>query len=188
MTHALAIATATATLVRLLQDSLAQADVPGAAVTSRPVNPPADWRGLNVILFNVTPDPAYRRAASPTRAAYSTATGFDLHYLITAHGDAQACEPERLLAASMLALADHPVLVPALIAAVKRARPDLRASTLDAQADPIRLTSTPQTLQDLSAIWSMLKLDFALSTRWTLGPVVIEAEPAAAPPVTERPV
>lgn len=169
MTQALALATATATLVRLLQDSLAQADVPGAAVTSRPANPPADWRGLNVILFNVTPDPALRRAPSPALA-------FDLHYLVTAHGDAQAGEPERLLAAAMLALAAHPVLDPPLIAAAKAARPDLQAATLDTQAAPIRLTAEPQTLQDLSAIWSMLKLDFALSTRWTLGPIVIDAE------------
>lgn len=181
MTHALAIATATATLVHLLQDSLAQADVPGAAVTSRPANPPAGWLGLNVILFNVTPDPALRNAPS-------SALAYNLHYLVTAHGDAQAGEPERLLAAALLALSAHPVLHQSRIAAAKAARPDLQASTLDAQAAPIRLTAEPQTLQDLSAIWSMLKLDFTLSTRCTLGPIVIEAERPAAPPVTERPV
>ncbi len=169
MTHALALAAATATLVRLLEDGLAKADVAGAAVmTSGSANPPAGWRGLNVILFNVAPGPAFRRGPSPGQA-------FELHYLITAHGDAPAGDPERLLAAAILAMSAHPVLDPALIAAAKAARPDLQAATLDAQSAAIRLTPEPQTLQDLTAIWSMLKRDFALSTRWTVGPILLDA-------------
>ena len=93
MSNALAIATVTAALRRVLQDAV-NADVAGAKVTTlRPdsltnANPPA---GVNIFLYQVSPNPALRNTDLPGRSANGTTVHrprayLDLHYLISFYG------------------------------------------------------------------------------------------------------
>lgn len=67
MSNFLAIATATATLKRMLQNTIA---VPGATVTTdRPGSPQngTPGPGINLYLYQVTPNAAWRNVDLPTR-------------------------------------------------------------------------------------------------------------------------
>src|SRR6202035_3433386 len=118
MSNALAIAAVTETLVQLLTRNLVEVSmVPNAWVSS--VTPDQTARlanpGVNIFLYQVTPNAAFRNADLPTRAADGALlrkpqAALDLHYLLTFYGDESALEPQRLLGAVTLALHSNPNL------------------------------------------------------------------------------
>ncbi len=118
MSNALAIATVTATLQQLLQTALpASSGVSGALVKNvRPDdqgNLPAV--GVNIFLYQVSPNPAWRNADLPTRRADNTLlrrpqAALDLHYLLTFYGEDATLDQQRLLGATALYLHANPVL------------------------------------------------------------------------------
>ena len=111
MSNYLAIATVTAALQRLLQEGIEE-DVPGATVTTvRPDNPGAGSQtvGINVYLYQATPNPAWRNADLRTRRPKATwfkhgQAALDLHYLLTFYGNEQALEPQRLMGSAIRTL------------------------------------------------------------------------------------
>src|ERR1700683_4218369 len=114
MSNALAIGTVTETLLQQLSSSLEGAQVAGALVTSlRPDASPSP--GINIFLYQVAPNTAWRNADAPTRAADGTLlrrpqVALDLYYLLTFYGDDQTLEQQRLLGAAARAINANPVL------------------------------------------------------------------------------
>src|SRR5687768_8333000 len=111
MGNALSIATVTATLRRTLQD-VVNVDVAGAKVTTlRPdgLAAAAPSAGVNIFLYQVTPNAAQRNAGLPTRSSNATVVqrpraALDLHYLLSFYGSETELEPQRLLAGVTRAL------------------------------------------------------------------------------------
>jgi Pvc16 N-terminal domain len=153
MSNFLAIATVTATLQRLLQASV-QLDVPGARVTT--VRPDASGGstpevGVNVYLYQATPNPAWRNADLRNRRPkgdlikYAQA-GLDLYYLMTFYGNEVELEPQRLLGSTVRTLVDQPILTAEMIQdTIERSNFDfLQRSTLAEQVE--RVTIVPSFL------------------------------------------
>src|SRR5262249_49957897 len=99
MSNFLAVATVTATLGQVLQAAISS-DVPGATVTTiRPEGPGARPAEVNVYLYQVTPNAAYRNADLPTRGSNGQVVqrpqaALTLHYLISFYGDDSKLEPQ----------------------------------------------------------------------------------------------
>jgi hypothetical protein len=194
MSNALAIAAATETLVQLLQDNLGTSGVTGARVTGLAPDgaAPMPNPGVNVFLYQVTPNTAYRNADLPTRAPDGTLIkrpqiALDLHYLFTFYGDDSTLEQQRMLASVALTLQANPALPRSLISSVQAATPFLHAANLDTQAELVRFTPITFSLEELSKLWSfLLKIDYVLSTAYVASVVLIETDdpvPGPALPV-----
>jgi hypothetical protein len=190
MSNALAIAAATETLVQLLQDNLGTSGVAGARVTGLAPDgaAPMPNPGVNVFLYQVTPNAAYRNADLPTRLPDGSLVrrpqvALDLHYLITFYGDDSALEQQRMLASVALTLQANPTLPRTLIASVQASTPFLHASNLDSQAELVRFTPVSFSLEELSKLWSfLLKVDYVLSTGYVASVVLIETDDAVPGP------
>jgi hypothetical protein len=190
MSNALAIATVTETLVHLLTQHLDAAQVPGATVTAvRPdsrtglANP-----GVNIFLYQISPNSALRNADLPTRQADGTLlrrpqAALDLHYLLTFYGEEARLEPQRLLGAVALALQANPVLPRSLIQQVEMQTTFLHGADLDRQSDLVRFVPINFSLEELSKLWSfLLKIDYVLSTAYMASVVLIETDDPVPPP------
>src|SRR5215217_2098566 len=102
MSNYLAIATVTATLRRNLQAAI-DVDVPGSTVgTGRPdgTDNGVPNNGVNLFLYQVTPNLSWRNADLPTRDSDGSLerrpqVALDLHYLLSFHGDEAKLEPQR---------------------------------------------------------------------------------------------
>jgi len=192
MSNALAIAAVTETLVSLIGDNLPASGIPVTHVTAvQPDGPgPLPNPGVNVFLYQVTPNSAYRNFDLPTRAADGSLlkrpqVALDLHYLLTFYGDESLLEQQRLLGATALALHANPTLPRSRIKTVQSdpTLPFLSTSTLDLQAELIRFTPIVFSLEELSKLWSfMLKTDYVLSTAYIASVVLIETDDPIPPP------
>ncbi|WP_426610538.1 DUF4255 domain-containing protein [Bradyrhizobium sp. McL0616] len=190
MSNALAIAAVTETLVQLLQDNIGASGVTGARVTGLAPDgtAPMPNPGVNVFLYQVTPNAAYRNADLPTRGPDGSLKkrpqiALDLHYLFTFYGDDSALEQQRMLASVALTLHAKATLPRSLITSVQAATPFLHASNLDTQAELIRFTPIVYTLEELSKLWSfLLKIDYVLSTAYAASVVLIETDDAVPSP------
>jgi hypothetical protein len=198
MSNALAIAAVTETLVQMLSRNLVEVSrVPNAWVSS--VTPDQTARlanpGVNIFLYQVTPNAAFRNADLPTRAADGTLlrkpqAALDLHYLLTFYGDETALEPQRLLGAVTLALYANPnlarnIIQPAPIAPISHGQgPGASAdSFLENQSQLIRFTPVSLTLEEMSKLWSfLLKVDYVLSSAYVASVVLIETDDPSPPP------
>lgn len=199
MSNFLAIATVTTVLSQMLQGAV-QVDVPGALV--RNVRPDRDVpsMGLNIYLYQVSYNSAWRNADLPTRSSNAALVqrpqvALDLHYLLTFYGNEATLEPQRVLGSAVRTLHTHPLLSRSQIAAVidslVTADPDhyLRRSNLADQIDLVRFTPLPLSLEELAKIWSVFfQTQYALSIAYQGSVVLIEAEatPRSALPVRER--
>ncbi|MCR0982751.1 DUF4255 domain-containing protein [Roseomonas populi] len=187
-----AIATVTATLRQRLLE-VAQADVPGSAVTAlRPAEPGGGGipsLGVNLFLFAAHVNPAHRNRELPLRRAGGEAVSrpmvpLDLDYLISFYGE-QNGGAQLLLGSVMRDLHAAPVLTNAMITAAEGASG--LASGLADQAERVRLTPLPLPLEEMAKLWSVFfQTSYALSVAYRAGPVLLEAElpTVAAPPVT----
>ncbi|MER6197695.1 DUF4255 domain-containing protein [Streptomyces sp. NPDC001586] len=156
--------------------------------------------GINVFLYLVTPNPAWNLAALPTRdddAAFlkRPLCALDLHYLITCYGREAALEGQRLLGRALTALSVTPVLSSEVVAAAVEEYSDsedtafLTESDLAHQIEPVRLSPTILSLDDLSKLWSVFpQTPYQLSVTYSAAVVLLEspAVPRAALPVRER--
>ena len=195
MSNTLAIATVTATIKHVLHDSLAWQPNPvgGADVTTlRPAQlantsqVPAGRAGLNVYLFQVTPNHAWNLSDLPTRdrggqLTHRPVAALDLHYLVTAYGNEEALEPQRLLARAVLALTAKPTLTREVVdAAIAKFSVNpttfLPNSDLTDQAELVKISPTPLSLEELSKLWGALGTPYLLSVAYTATVVLLEAE------------
>jgi len=201
MSNFLAIATVTATLSQLLQAAANEA-VPGATVsTVRPesMDNGAPGPGINIYLYQIIPNAAWRNADLPTRRADGTLVqrpqaALDLHYLLTFYGNETELEPQRLLGSGVSVLHAQPVLtremIRAAISAVTGGDSDhyLADSDLAEQVETIKFSPLPLNLEELSKLWSVFfQTPYALSVAYQASVVLIEAEgtPQRALPVRE---
>lgn len=201
MSNFLAIATATATLRGILQDAVVGADVDGGSVAmGRPDGVGNDTPEIkvNLYLYQVTPNAAWRNTDLPTRRddgqfVQRPQVALDLHYLLTFYGNEAALEPQRCLGSVARTLHAEPVLTRQKIRKTIDEHlvelPFLGKSNLDDQVELVKFTPLPLSLEELSKLWSVFfQTPYALSVAYQGTVVLIESEeePQAALPVLER--
>ena len=187
MSNFFAIATVTATLQLILSEAVGV--VSGARVTTD--DPHKDDEvgtpHVNVVLYQISPHAAWRATDRREQAA------FDLHYLLTFHGDRTRLEPQLLLGSVLARLHDEPVLTPQRILQAEEKAPFLNgasamSSNLALQEDPVRLTPIAITLDDLSKVWSsFFQAPYALAVAYQAGVVLIDRDEAYVNPVVRLP-
>ncbi len=209
MSNVLAVAAVTSTIRYLLERALSDSQpgpIGGARVTtSRPDavslsdNGGADVsKGINVYLYNVTPNHAWNLTDLPTRRADGSlaerpTTAIDLHYLISFYGDDGELDQHRLLGRTVLALATNPVLTRDLVADAMAEYGDDTATSfltdadLGDQVELVKLAPSPLSLEELSKLWGVLGTPYLLSLTYSATVVLLEADVVAtsAPPVQE---
>lgn len=198
MSNFLAVATVTATLGRVLSAAVG-VDVPGAAVTTlRPEDSTngASDTGVNIYLYQVTPNAAWRNADLPTRRedgrlAQRPRAALDLQYLLTFHGNEVQLEPQRLLGAVVRTLHARPVLTREIIRDTvgDASNAFLAGSDLADEVELIKFIPTALSLEELSKLWSVFfQIPYTLSIAYQASVVLIEPEvqPQEALPVRER--
>jgi hypothetical protein len=207
MSNAMAVAAATATLVSVLDEALADQGPGGVAnvkaTTLRPdmlLSANGEARGVNVFLFQVTPNAAWRTQDLPTRRSDGTLVtrarqALDLHYLLTFCGDETDLEPQRLLGVTVGTLASQPVLSRDVVRlAIERARAAdpstyLQFSDLADDIDVVRFTMSAMNLEELSKLWStFFQATYRLSVPYVATVVLVENDdsPQTALPVRSR--
>lgn len=190
-----AIAAVTGALRHLLQPAV------GAAVTNAQVGfhrPDKDAAAhkeakVNIYLYQVSPNAAYRNADLPARRAGGTLVqrpqvALDLHYLFTFHGDEGKLEPQRLLGAVAGALQSQPLLSTDDITKAEN-HLGMQPTGLASQIERVKFTPTSLTLEEFSKLWSVFfQVEYFLSTAYQASLVLIESEetPQEAPPVQTR--
>jgi Pvc16 N-terminal domain len=170
----LAIANVTTLLKGLISSAVGTADVtstrPSAATNG-------GGQAVNLFLYGVTPNAARRNDRVPTRRAEGSVVqrpevALDLHYLLSFYGDEAQLEPQKLLG---------------LVARALHSTPTVQLPGADAEL--VRLTPSPLSLEELSKLWSVFfQTPYALSVAYEASVVLIEAQdmPVRALPVRER--
>jgi len=198
MSNFLAIATVTATLSRTLTAAVG-ADVPGATVTTLRPEDSANGTpgtGVNVYLYQVTPNAAWRNADVPTRRengqlVQRPRVALDLQYLLSFYGSDLQLEPQRLLGSAVRALHSRPVLTRQVIRdTVSDANNAFLAdSNLADEVELIKFAPSSLSLEELSKLWSVFfQVPYTLSVAYQASVVLIEPEVQTqkALPVRER--
>lgn len=184
MANHFGIATVTATLQQLL-DRTVSADVPGASATMiSPDGPAANAPdpGVNIFLYQVIPNGAWRNEDLPTRTpsgapANRPRTAIDLHYLLTFYGDDADFEPQRVMASSIRVLHARPVLTRKQIQGAMSAFPVLLPSDLAADVERVKLTQLPLNLEELSKLWSVFfQTTYRLSVAYRGTALLLDAD------------
>lgn len=195
MSNYLAIATVTTGLVRYLQGAVG-ADVGNAVVTSvRPDGPNSGVPevGVNIFLYQATPNTAWRNHDLPTRRPDGTLAqrpqiALDLHYLLTFYGDETLLEPQRILGSTVRALHARPILTRQEIRSAVAATPFLVGADLADEIETVKFTPVSLSLEELSKLWSVLfQTTYTLSIAYDASVLLIssESQPQLAQPVLE---
>jgi hypothetical protein len=190
----LAVATVTATLQKLLSGPVG-ADVPGATVTM--VRPDGTASGIpatgvNIFLYQVTPNGALRNEDVPTRAQDGRVVqrpriALDLHYLFTFYGRDSQLEPQRLLGSVVRTLHAKPVLTRPQIHNAVAGFPFLTASDLEHDVELVKFTQLPLSLEELSKLWSVFfQTTYTLSVAYQGTVVLIESAESFSSPLPVR--
>jgi Pvc16 N-terminal domain len=191
MSNYLAIAAVTAALQQVLLPPVKQA-VGGADVGFNRPDPANSTTPLvNIFLYQITPNAAYRNADLPTRRSDGTLAqvpqaAYDLHYLFTFHGDDTQLQPQMLLGAVVTTLHAQPLLSTDNINNAVKSFKALTGSGLENQIERIRFTPTALTLEEFSKLWSVFfQVEYSLSAAFQASVVLMESSdvPTPAPPV-----
>jgi hypothetical protein len=199
MSNFLSIATVSTTLRRLLQDAV-QTDVTGATATTLRPDAPAGQLpspGVNVFMYQVTPNTAWINADVPTRNATGSmiqrpVIALDLHYLLTFSGSDANLEPQRVLGSAVRTLHARPIITAEMIqATLDAAEADdpqhfLLGSNLGDDVERVKFTQLLLSLEELSKLWSVLfQTPYSLSVAYIGTVVLLESEqtPQRALPV-----
>ncbi len=202
MSNFLSIATVSATLRRLLHEAV-QLDVSGSkATTVRPDAPSGQLPnpGVNLFMYQVTPNTAWTNADLPTRNPRGSliqrpVMALDLHYLLTFYGSDAELEPQRVLGSTVRTLHARPIITPDMIrATLDAAELDdpghyLLDSNLADDVERVKFTPLPLSLEELSKLWSVLfQTPYSLSLAYVGTVVLLESEqtPQRALPVRVR--
>lgn len=189
MSNVLAIAATTRTLRNLLLAQIPALD-PELADLEVTLQPPDLARKgvskaqLNVFLYQAVSNAAWRNRDMPGRVrpgeTATPALALDLHYLITAWGrgeiDSEALS-HRVLAAAMSALHDSPLLDGTDIANA------LPGNDLADQVERVRLTPLPQSVDELSKLWTAFQANYRVSAAYVATVVLIDSRTAGRAPL-----
>jgi hypothetical protein len=206
MSRSQAIAAVTAVLAHRIGVSTKLADVAADVEIGRPKAPDANGgalRKVNIYLYQVTPNAAWRNADLPTRGSDGNTirnrpqVALDLHYLLSFYGDDTLLQPQLMLGAVVSDLHAAPLFVPKIIEeahanANKPAHQQaIKDSELGKSLELVRFTPASLSLDELSKIWSIFfQTPHALSVAYQAAVVLIEKDVAieTALPVRERDV
>jgi hypothetical protein len=196
MSNFLAIATVTAALAQLLQSHIGD-DVAGAIVTN--VRPDSNGNGtpttgVNLYLYQVTPNAHWRNHDVPTRSmngglVQRPRIALDLYYLLTFYGDDTQWETQRILGNAVRTLHYQPQLTKRNIEDALNANAILALSNLGEETEMVKLTPIPLSLEELSKLWSVFfQIPYTLSLAYQATVIFIEGEdtPQPALPVRQR--
>jgi hypothetical protein len=194
MSNYLAIATVTAALQQVLITPVSNAVGSAIVGFNRPDASNATIPLVNIFLYQIAPNAAYRNADLPTRRSDGSLSkrpqaAFDLHYLFTFHGNDAQLEPQRLLGAVAMALHSQPLLSTDNINNAATTFGFLAGSGLESQVERIRFTPSALSLEEFSKLWSVFfQVDYSLSAVYQASVVLMESDdtPVPAPPVLQR--
>ena len=193
MSNYLAIATVTAALQQVLHTPVSNAVGSAVVGFNRPDAGTATTPLVNIFLYQVTPNAAYRNEDLPTRRSDGSLSqrpqaAFDLHYLFTFHGNDAQLEPQRLLGAVATTLHSQPLLSTDNINNAVTTFSFLAGSGLDSQIERVRFTPTALSLEEFSKLWSVFfQVEYSLSAVYQASVVLMESSdtPVPAPPVIQ---
>jgi hypothetical protein len=207
VSNALALGGVTAVLRDLLHEGLIDHDLPSdlsaVKVTSEPLDiietGPDEEDRLNLLLFQVTPNPGWRNSDLPSRdtpgaRVSNPPLALDLHYLLTAYGT-RSFHPEILLGYGMQILHETPVLtrddIRRALNPVPVVPPDppvpvsggilpgafalLSAADLAEQAEQIRITPDYLNIEAISKFWAATKASYRVTCAYQVSVVLIES-------------
>jgi Pvc16 N-terminal domain len=197
LSNTLAIATVTETLRHMIYRALPGSGVGGAHVTTVRLDNKANLPspGVNIFLYQVTINAAWQNADLSTRRADGSLlrrpqAAFDLHYLLTFHGEDATLDQQRLLGATLLELHAAPILSREIVQQVQDHVSFLNQSNLADQIDVVRVTPANLSLEDLNKVWMTFPtIDYILSVVYVAGVVLIQTDdepPGPALPVLKR--
>jgi hypothetical protein len=186
MSTAAAIAAVTRTLVTLLTGAL-QAENPGYRVSTLPPDKSnsetADANRLNLFLFQISPNAAWRNTDLPGPTGGRPPLGLNLSYMLTAYGavDENAAD-HHILGLAMQFLNDHARLLPNEI------RTSFAGSELENQVEGVRVTLRSLTLEELVRTWGAFMTPYRVSVAYDVAVILIDTHVTAhpAPPVLRR--
>ncbi len=202
MSNFLSIAVVTEAFRQVLNEAASGSGVAGASATAvrptsganngQPGNPPTV--GVNLFLYQVTPNGTFRNMDAPTRRSdgtllQPTRSAYDLHYLLTFYGSESNLEPQRVLGNVLRVLHSVPVLTHKRLASVKMSFPFLAASNLEVETETVKLTIMPLNLEELSKLWSVFfQTTYNLSLAFQASVVIIDGTEVSTPalPVQSR--
>lgn len=193
MSNYLAIATVTAALQQVLHTPVNNAVGSAVIGFNRPDAGTAATPLVNIFLYQITPNAAYRNADLPTRRSDGSLSqrpqaAFDLHYLFTFHGNDAQLEPQRLLGAVATTLHSQPLLSNDNINSAVTNFGFLAGSGLDSQIERVRFTPAALSLEEFSKLWSVFfQVEYTLSAVYQASVVLMESSdtPVPAPPVIQ---
>ena len=189
MSNVLAIAATTRTLRNLLlaQMPVLDTELSDLEVTLQP--PDVARKGiskaqLNLFLYQVVANAAWRNLDMPGQVRPGDVAppplALNLHYVITAWGrgdsDSDALS-HRVLAAAMIALHDRGVLDGNDI---RNALPD---NDLANQVERVRITPLPQSVDELSKLWTAFQTNYRTSAAYEATVVLIDSQVAIRAPL-----
>lgn len=189
MSNVLAIAATTCTLRNLLLSSVPSldTDLSDLEVTLQP--PDVARKGvtkaqLNLFLYQVVCNAAWSNLDTPGRVRPGETAqpplALNLHYLITAFGRGDSdndAVSHRVLAAAMSTLHDRAVLDGTDI---QNALPN---NDLASQIERVRLTPLPQSVDELSKLWTAFQTNYRVSAAYEAAVVLIDSQAAARAPL-----
>jgi hypothetical protein len=218
MSSALAIASVTAVLRDLLNNGVIDHNltaVVGSDVLVSALPPdridaidanPADRRSrLNLFLYQITPNAAWRNVGLPSRNGAgeritNPPLALDLHYLLTAYG-AEEMHAEILLGYGMQLLHETPVLTRAAIRTalapptavpaggdLPAAMRNLFASELAEQVEMIKIAPQSLNTEEVSRMWAAFQAKYRPTAAYQVSVVLIESRgpTRSALPVRQR--
>jgi Pvc16 N-terminal domain len=211
MSTALAIASVSAVLKDLLNNGLVDhnlASTVGNVVVSALSPDRIDQTGnqqsqLNLFLYQVTPNAAWRNVGLPGRDARGDRTGnpplaLDLHYLLTAYG-ALEFHAEVLLGYGMQLLHETPILTRTAIrmalappspvspgGSLPQGLQALFTSELAEQVEQIKITPETLNTEEISRMWTAFQAHYRPTAAYHVSVVLIESKASTKSPLPVR--
>ena len=196
MSNYLAIATVSEALRKLVEDGAKEAIIGARAMV---VRPPSNLSGnhpagnpdvyAGVYPYQVSPNVAWRNAETPTRRSDGTVmrptrAAFDINFMLSFYGEDSKLEPQLVLGAVLRKLSSRPVLTKDDIIQAKASALGgaLNDSDLEAEAEQVKFTLLPLSLEEVSKIWSIFfQTSYQLSVAYHASVVFIDGTEIASP-------
>ncbi len=205
MSNSLSISTVTESFRSLLDDACSESGVSGAIATKVRPTPLTNMgqpgglptSGVNVYLYKVSPNAAFRNSDNPSRRSDGSVmnpsrSAYDLNYLLTFYGDENRFEPQMVLGSVLRRLHSEPILSPERIKnagdVIKLVYPPLTPDLL-IEVEKVKLGIIPLSLEELSKLWQVFfQIPYSLSLAYQAEVVFLDGKEIAQPglPVQSR--